>query len=559
MAAALYCRYAVKDALRSIEGGNVKHFRWIIGLLAVLALVAVACGGGNDDDDSGSAAPTAAPTEAPDDDMDDMDDDMGDMDDDMGDMDDDMDDMDDDMGDMDDDMDDMDDDMGDMDDDMGDSDDMDDSAAEPVATEVPEVDPCEAVDLEATDIGITSDTITVLVMADVGSPLAPGLFQGSIDGVKAWAERLNSEGGLACRQIEVLEHDSAINPTETTNGFLVACEDAFALVGTTALFALDTTDLQSCPDAQGNEIGVPDFAYITTEPPHQCSVVTFATSRPNSECPYAGTGLRAAQSQVGHVQYILENVVSELNGVYLVPSDLPSTISSTMPQLRSFQEIGVVIDAEPGVSGFTTQSEYGAFIQVMRDNNSNFAYTGSDDQSMIKWRSEAEAQGLDVDSVIWMCQLACYTPSFLEAGDLVENTYIWIWFLPFDEADTNQELADFMEAIDNPFPPAWAAGSWADGVLFEQVVNEIVAEGGPNALTRQAVLDGARNLTSYDVNGWWSPADYTSTQNIMPCFMMMQVQDGAFVRVYPEERGELDCNPDNVISQTKDWGAEFGG
>ena len=161
--------------------------------------------------------------------------------------------MDDDMDDMDDDMDDSD----DMDEEMDDSDDMDeemdDSAAEPVATEVPEVDPCEAVDLEATDIGISSDTITVLVMADVGSSLAPGLFQGSIDGVKAWADRLNSEGGLACRQIEVIEHDSAINPTETTNGFLVACEDAFALVGTTALFALDTTDLQSCPRCPGQQ------------------------------------------------------------------------------------------------------------------------------------------------------------------------------------------------------------------------------------------------------------------------------------------------------------------
>ena len=528
-------------ARRSFEGGNVKHFRWLICLLAVFALVAAACGG-NDDDDSGAPAPDAAPTEAPDS----MDDDMGDdsMDDDMSD--DSMDDS-------------MDDDMGDdsMDDSM--DDDMDDDAAEPVATEEPEVDPCEAVDLEATDIGITSDTITVLVMADVGSPLAPGLFQGSIDGVKAWANHVNAEGGLACRQIEVIEHDSAINPTETTNGFLVACEEAFALVGTTALFALDTTDLQSCPDAQSNEIGVPDFAYITTEPPHQCSVVTFATSRPNSECPYAGTGDRAVQSQVGHVQYLLENVSANLNGVYLIPSDLPSTIATSMPQVRSFQEIGVVIDGEPGVSGFTTQSEYGAYIQIMRDNNSNFAYSGSDDQSMIKWRSEAEAQGLDVDSVIWMCQLACYTPSFLEAGDVVENTYIWIWFLPFDETDTNQELADFMEAINDPFPPAWAAGSWADGVLFEQVVNGIVAESGPNAITRQAVLEGARNLTSFDVNGWWSPADYSTTENIMPCFMLMQVQNNEFVRVHPAERGELDCNADNVVGLTRDWGAEFGG
>ena len=534
----------------------MKHLRWFICLLTVVALVAASCGG-NDDDGSGAAAPDSAPTEAPDpDEL--MDDDMDDMDDMDEPMDDDMDDMDDDMDEpMDDDMDDMDDMDAPMDDDMDEP--MGDSDAEPVATQEPEVDPCEAVDLEATDIGVTEDTITVLVMADVGSPLAPGLFQGSIDGVKAWASHVNAEGGLACRQIEVLEHDSAINPTETTNGFLVACESAFALVGTTALFALDTLDLQTCPDAQGNEIGVPDFAYITTEPPHQCSVVTFATSRPNSACPYGGSGPRTVQSQVGHVQWLQENIDPDLNGVYLVPNDLPSTISSSMPQVRSFQEIGVVIDGEPGISGFTTQSEYGAFIQTMRDANSNFAYSGSDDQSMIKWRSEAEAQGFDAESATWMCQLACYTPSFLEAGDVIEGTYTWIWFLPFHEAEYNQELADFMEAIDNPFPPAWAAGSWAGGVLFEQVVNDIVAESGPNGVTRQAVLDGARSLTSFDVNGWWGPADYSTTQNIMPCFMMMQVQNSEWVRVYPEAPGELDCNPDNVVQQTRDWLAEFGG
>ncbi len=533
-------RCALQGASRLVQGGNMRHLRWIIGLLSVLALVAVSCGG-NDDDGPAASAPTAAPTQAPDDDMDSDDMDSDDMDD--------PDDMD---------SDDMDD-PDDMDSDDMDSDDMDDPDHMDAGSDEIEPDPCEAVDLESTDVGITSDTITVLVMADVGSPLAPGLFQGSIDGVKAWANRLNSEGGLACRQIEVIEHDSAINATETTNGFLTACEDAFALVGTTSLFALDTTDLQSCPDAEGNPIGVPDFAYITTEPPHQCSVVTFATSRPNSECPYEGTGDRAVQSMVGHVQYILENVAPDLNGVYLIPSDLPSTIATSMPQVRSFQEIGVVIDGEPGVSGFTTQSEYGAFIQMMRDSDSNFGYTGSDDQSMIKWRSEAEAQGFDSDSVIWMCQLACYTPSFLEAGEVVEDTYVWLWFLPFDEVDANQELADFMEAIDNDFPAAWSAGSWAGGVLFEQVVNEIMAEGGPNALTRQAVLDGARSVTSYDVNGWWSPADYSSTENIMPCFMLMQVQDGAFVRVHPQERGELDCNPDNVVSLSRDWSAEFGG
>ena len=117
----------------------------------------------------------------------------------------------------------------------------------------------------------------------------------------------------------------------------------------------------------------------------------------------------------------------------------------------------------------------------------------------------------------------------------------------------------FIEAIGTDFPPAWAAGAWAGGVLFEQIVNDIVAESGPNGLTRQAVLDQARSVTSFDVNGWWGPADYSTTQNIIPCFVLLQVQDGAFVRVHPEERGELACGAENVVESTRDWAAEFGG
>ena len=72
-------------------------------------------------------------------------------------------------------------------------------------------DPCAGVTLEATDTGVSADTITVVVMADVGSELAPGLFQGAIDGTKAWAKAVNASGGLGCRQVKVLEWDSKLN------------------------------------------------------------------------------------------------------------------------------------------------------------------------------------------------------------------------------------------------------------------------------------------------------------------------------------------------------------
>src|SRR4051812_19771761 len=57
---------------------------------------------------------------------------------------------------------------------------------------------CEGQTLEATDVGVSADTITIETLADVGSPLAPGLFQANLDAVRAFAEKVNASGGLAC-------------------------------------------------------------------------------------------------------------------------------------------------------------------------------------------------------------------------------------------------------------------------------------------------------------------------------------------------------------------------
>ena len=110
--------------------------------------------------------------------------------------------------------------------------------------------------LEATDTGITDKDITVEVMADVGSPLAPGLFQGSIDGVQAWAKKVNAAGGLACRQVKVRTWDSKLTPDDSTNGTIDACQNAVSLVGSTALFVLDTTNLATCKDKAGAATGL---------------------------------------------------------------------------------------------------------------------------------------------------------------------------------------------------------------------------------------------------------------------------------------------------------------
>ena len=55
-------------------------------------------------------------------------------------------------------------------------------------------DVCKTTTLTGSDVGVTPNAITVTVVADTGSPLRPGLFQGSVDGVKAWAKYINANG-----------------------------------------------------------------------------------------------------------------------------------------------------------------------------------------------------------------------------------------------------------------------------------------------------------------------------------------------------------------------------
>ena len=464
-------------------------FRWLTAILA-LGLLASACGSDRDDADAGDGTTTTA---APDD---------------------------------------------------GSGDDSGDDTT--TTTEAPTDDPCEGVALEATEIGVTEDTIKVIVMADVDSPLAQGLFQGSVDGAMAWAEKVNADGGLACRQVEVEFHDSKLTPATTVEGFLKACESALALVGTTVLFALDTSDLNSCADQAGAPTGVPDIGYITTEVAHQCSETSFLLSRPGAECPYEG-GPRNYTASVGATVKLSEMLGVDFNGLFLVPGDLPSTIASAVPLTAAQEEIGVTWDGIFGVSGAATQAEFGPYVTTMRDNSSNYVYNGSNDQAMLKMKREAALQGLDVDAVTWLCTLSCYTPAFIQEGGAdAEGVYVWSFFLPFEEADTNEELGTFMDNIGTEFPPSWAAGAWIDGLLFENAINAIVERDGPNGITRQVLLDELNTVTTFDAGGWWSTTDFSTTSTIGACSVLLQVQDGEYVRVHPEERCTLDCSVDPV-------------
>jgi hypothetical protein len=392
-------------------------------------------------------------------------------------------------------------------------------------------------------------------MADVGSELAPGLFQGSIDGAKAWAKTVNANGGLGCRKVDVIEWDSKISATESTNGFLEACAKAAALVGSTSLFIGDVNTINTCPDKAGNPTGIADIPERAVDANHQCSPNVFTPAGVAGSCPWSGSGTRDYNVMVGPFQQYLKIAGVPLHGIYLVPSDLPSTIESSMPTLRGFNDAGLVSDGTFGVSGRAEQAVYAEYVAAMKAKGSNYAQNGSNDSSMIKLRSEAAAQGLDSSKVLWACSLACYTKAFRDDPN-TEGTYLWLPFLPFEERSSNPELDTFLTAIGNDFPQSWAVGAWNAGRALEVAVNKIVAADGPNGITRAKIISTMKTITDFDNQKWIGTVDF-SKKSVSPCFVLLQLTGGKYVRKFPAEVGTMDCSATNLAKWSGDSAAEF--
>jgi hypothetical protein len=408
--------------------------------------------------------------------------------------------------------------------------------------------------LQATDTGVTPTAITVEVMADVGSPLAPGLFQGNIDALNAYASYVNSHGGIACRKLVVKTWDSKLDPTESKNGLIDACQNALAMVGNNALFNPDVSPMTNCVDKSGQATGLPDVAALANDINEQCAPTAFIIQAISETCPVVN-GPRPEKAFLGPTRYYLQKFGPGLHGIYMVPGDLPTTVQSATYAIDATAAAGIVWDATPKVSGADAQPAYTPRIQTAKAKDSTIVYDGSNDVAMIRMRKEANAQGLNTVKV-WACSLACYTKAFLaQGGSDVEGTYVWMQFLPFEEASYNAEDQAYVSALGSK-TDSFGAQGWQAAVAFKAAVDSIVAKSGPNAITRASLLAALKSLTNFTANGWAGTKALQGPGAFSDCYMMMQVQNGKFVRVFPSTPGTLDCNPTNLVTLTADPVAE---
>ena len=111
-----------------------------------------------------------------------------------------------------------------------------------------------------------------------------------------------------------------------------------------------------------------------------------------------------------------------------------------MPGFRVSQRMGIGLDAEFGASGLSVQSAYTPFIQAMKQHKSTYARNGLDYKGTVFTRKEAQVQGVDTVKV-WDCSVQCYDKRLLsEGGSAVEDQYVWLNVLPFEDKGHNETL-----------------------------------------------------------------------------------------------------------------------
>ena len=296
-----------------------------------------------------------------------------------------------------------------------------------------------------------------------------------------------------------------------------------------------------------NLVDVAGFA-VTPEKAGIASPDTVVESRTLQPIPNPSN-----QFPIGPLAYLLGEDPAIGEHTTILYGDLQTLVTQKDRQAQAMEEAGFE-DIEETSYNILGESNWSPLATSVRD----------DDTTTLAWVGEGEnlanlqlaMADLGFSPEVTMTDANLYDPNYLDAaGEAAEGTYSRIAIWPFEEAADNpatQQYVDLIEARDGKVA-ALGAQSFSAWLLFAQLAGECDVDG---ELTRSCILERGSQVSDWNGGGLHAPADVG--ENAGPeCFIMMQVQDGEFVRYEPAEvdggDGGYNCSPDNVTDLDGDF------
>jgi ABC-type branched-subunit amino acid transport system substrate-binding protein len=367
--------------------------------------------------------------------------------------------------------------------------------------------------------GVTDDEIRVAGLTSATNQLG-GNYADAYDGVNAYFEMINSEGGIYGRDLVVAtQHDDAILNNQTEVQAILAQDDVFAVLPVASILFSGAPDLA--------DAGMPTFGWNIQED-WQAGPSLFGEkgSYICPECPGA------------FGPWLTEEIGAEKVAV-LGYNTAPQSIAAAAGFRDSYEEFGggeVVFfdDSLPyGVPDLSGE------VAEMKANGVDLVRTAMDQNGVRTLQLEMDRQDLDAVQVL----ANAYDPAFVEEfGELFEGSYVLIEFWPFEE-ETNQpegmkNYLKWMEKTGGNVNEISMAG-WLSADLF---VTGLTAA-GPE-FTQQSVVDAINAMTDWDANGLTPGVDWTighDQDQPLDCFAVMKLTADGYERAFGEDGKPFTC------------------
>jgi len=356
--------------------------------------------------------------------------------------------------------------------------------------------------------GLTASTVTV---GNVSTLSLGGLFKGAVVGTQAYADYVNSTGGINGRKLTVDSADDSFTGAANKQATQAALTKDFAMVGS---FSLE--------DSYGGAVlaanpGMPDVSNVLD---------TTTGALPNVFSPVPLNG----GWQEGPLQYFKQKYPSDVTAVGALVADLPSAQTDWAGEKYVMQKVGykIAYEANYGVAN----TDFTSNVIAMKNAGVKMLVV----DSMAETYASALLKNLVQQNFhpVIVLGAATYTPKLVpDSGGpaAVDGARFAMSTTLYQGQDASQvpAVSTFLHWV-NIASPGFAPDLYT---LYGWVSAELFAQALQNAGTdpsRGSLLAQLGKITTFDGNHIIGPND-PAAKTVGNCYIVGQVANGNFQRV----------------------------
>ncbi|HWJ07820.1 MAG TPA: ABC transporter substrate-binding protein [Nocardioides sp.] len=357
--------------------------------------------------------------------------------------------------------------------------------------------------------GITDKTITLANISDISGPV-PGIFEPAQQATAAYIKYFNSTGSICGRKLELVNLDSRADAGADQQGYVKACDNAFAAVGSMSAF-------DSGGAGTANSCGLPDLRAVTVNPERQACKSCFAAYAIRTNLiPDSASKWFAAK---------FPSAVKNAAVLYVNAGAAPVNAKS----MAAGYEKGAGWDVKYLQGIDVSEFNYAPYVQQMKDKGIKaVAYQGPY-QFAVKLQQAMQQQGFKPD--FYLQDPTIYDKRYLDqAGSLADGVYIYSandLFENKNNAEVQLYLSYLQQVKPGAVPNYYGLYAWSATRLF---VEKAIALGGK--LNRESLIQAVRGTTGWSGNGAHTPMNL-GTSNTPPCLKVAQYKGGRWQQVSP--------------------------